>query len=425
MKLGFPFRRRTAPKNLSGPLVKSASTTTFLLFIELCVLLIVLGILVRVINVSFPATKVFDEVYFPVFAIDYLHRVSFFDVHPPLGKFIIAIGIKLFGDTSFGWRIIPLLFGILNIGLFAWLWKVWRKENIGAWLVAAMVAIDGIFIVYSRTGLMDGILVFFILLTVLLAYKVNRFRTFIVFGILLGATISIKWVGLGALAPVFYILWRRKKLAYIPIVLFTAAVIYLLINYTGQLIIHANNPLLTSLKWNQEAWGYHFNLKEGHPWGSAWWTWPLLKRPVLFFYEQDVKGNIRTITTLANPLLWWGSMAAVATSTIHLLWLRLRAKKSVVDHPLVPMIIAFFAFWLPWAGVHRVVFLYHFIPSYAFALLILCYWLSLLWKILPKQLIVLLILIGIVGVFFIPFAAGLPLTESWLGKHIWVSSWLY
>lgn len=39
---------------------------------------------------------VFDEVYFAQFAWNYLHNVPFFDGHPPLGKYIIALG------TGFG-----------------------------------------------------------------------------------------------------------------------------------------------------------------------------------------------------------------------------------------------------------------------------------------------------------------------------------
>jgi len=407
------------------PTKASKNSVIFLIFAELCILAIVIGVLVRMLNLSSPPKQIFDEVYFPVFANNYLHHISFFDVHPPLGKFIIALGIKLFGDASFGWRIVPSILGIAMLGLAPLFWLNYQKDKIGAWILASLIALDGIFIVYSRVGLMDGILAFIILLTLLVAYKAEKLRGFLLLGLVLGLTVDIKWIGLGVIVPLVYILWQRKKLKYLPIVLLISAMVYLLINYLGQVIIHANNPLITSLKWNIEAWNYHFNLKEGHPWGSVWWTWPLLKRPVLFFYEGDNFGQIRTITTLPNPILWWGSMLTVVGSTVYLLWTRFINKVAVSTHPIMPFVLAFYAFWLPWAAVKRVVFLYHFIPSYLFAILIVTYWMLRLWTKHPRTTILLLLILGLVGVYFIPLVTGLPLSMNWLDNHIWVNSWLY
>ena len=80
---------------------------------------VLIGVWARLINLGYPSSRIFDEVYFPVFANDYLKHIPFFDVHPPLGKFIIAAGIFLFGDNSFGWRIMPALFGIGMIAIAA------------------------------------------------------------------------------------------------------------------------------------------------------------------------------------------------------------------------------------------------------------------------------------------------------------------
>jgi dolichyl-phosphate-mannose--protein O-mannosyl transferase len=38
-------------------------------------------------------TLVFDEVYYAKFANDYLTQTPFFNAHPPLSQYIIAIGI--------------------------------------------------------------------------------------------------------------------------------------------------------------------------------------------------------------------------------------------------------------------------------------------------------------------------------------------
>jgi len=38
-------------------------------------------------------TLVFDEVYYAKFAKDYLTKTPFFNAHPPLSQYIIAIGL--------------------------------------------------------------------------------------------------------------------------------------------------------------------------------------------------------------------------------------------------------------------------------------------------------------------------------------------
>lgn len=43
------------------------------------------------------STLVFDEVYFARFGRNYLAGVPFFDAHPPLGKYLIALSIWLGG----------------------------------------------------------------------------------------------------------------------------------------------------------------------------------------------------------------------------------------------------------------------------------------------------------------------------------------
>ena len=64
----------------------------------------------RLFNLGTPKGFVFDEVYYVDGARDYLaHGVEVsgddpeFVVHPPVGKWLIALGIKLFGDNEFGW----------------------------------------------------------------------------------------------------------------------------------------------------------------------------------------------------------------------------------------------------------------------------------------------------------------------------------
>ena len=118
-------------------------------------------IFLRCWRINLPAETVFDEVYFPKMAYQYLTGETFFDIHPPIGKLIIALGEMIFGNTQLGWRIMPLLAGIATIPVAFWTsYQVFADKRAG-FLTAFLVAIDGLFIVYSRTGLMDGFLILF------------------------------------------------------------------------------------------------------------------------------------------------------------------------------------------------------------------------------------------------------------------------
>ncbi len=55
-----------------------------------------------------PHSLVFDEVYYVPFALDYLHGTPSFDAHPPLGKYLIALGLWL-GQWPAAWLGWPTL----------------------------------------------------------------------------------------------------------------------------------------------------------------------------------------------------------------------------------------------------------------------------------------------------------------------------
>ena len=71
------------------------------------------GLALRLWNLDSPKGKIFDEIYYATNAqsllqngveIDSKSGLAQFIVHPPTGKWLIAIGIKLFGYNEFGWR---------------------------------------------------------------------------------------------------------------------------------------------------------------------------------------------------------------------------------------------------------------------------------------------------------------------------------
>lgn len=384
-----------------------------------------MGVIARTYDLHFPNERIFDEVYFPVFANDYLTRTAFFDVHPPFGKWLIAIGMFIFKDNPLGWRIIPAIFGLAIVPLFALISLKQNKSVVSAVIMFALLSVETILISYSRSGLMDGILFFFIFACWLYTLRVTKPKQLIWLAVLLGLTFSIKWMALGVLAPIGYIMWRKKMLWRFILSLTITVVIYQAFVMLGQAIIASSNPWLDGWYWNQHAWNYHLTLTATHPWGSQWWTWPLLTRPVLFYFNEDSGGVTRLITAIGNPLVWWTSGLAVIWSVIYLMWQRFRLKLSIADHVLTPLLIGFFAFWLPWMPIKRVLFNYHYLPAYGMALLILGYWLNIVWHKQPWLCLLIVIILLSSGLYFIPWGTGTGLSHFWLARHVWVNSWLY
>ncbi|NJN23087.1 MAG: phospholipid carrier-dependent glycosyltransferase [Leptolyngbya sp. RL_3_1] len=54
-----------------------------------------LNLALRLWRIDLPAALVFDEAHYVPFAVDYLQHQPFFDLHPPLGKYLIALSIHL------------------------------------------------------------------------------------------------------------------------------------------------------------------------------------------------------------------------------------------------------------------------------------------------------------------------------------------
>ncbi len=150
---------------------------------------------------QFPA-PVFDEVYFPKFAQNYLDGTPFFDVHPPLGKYFIALSIVAFGRNEWGYRFATAFCGSLIPVLLTGL--AYRLTfHVGfALLSGLLLLMDGLFLVESRFGLINVYLVTFgLAATILLLGGLERRgwqRTLHLTGsgILLGAAASVKWNGL-------------------------------------------------------------------------------------------------------------------------------------------------------------------------------------------------------------------------------------
>jgi dolichyl-phosphate-mannose-protein mannosyltransferase len=204
--------------------------------------------LARLWNLGHPASLVFDETFYvkdawtltqlgyeaswPAEAdvlfnagqADVFLSQASFVVHPPLGKWLIGLGMLAFGpENPVGWRIATALAGILAVVLLMLIAKRLTGSLLLASIGGLLFAIDGNAIVMSRVALLDNFLMLFALLgfgAVLLDREHSATRLalwmsrrnsdwgpalwwrpwLIAAGIAFGAAAAVKWNGLYFLA---------------------------------------------------------------------------------------------------------------------------------------------------------------------------------------------------------------------------------
>jgi dolichyl-phosphate-mannose-protein mannosyltransferase len=130
---------------------------------------------------------VFDEFYYARFANNYLTNTPFYNSHPPLSQYLIAIGIWI-GDrlpigqnttniltgslhSTFSYRWMNALFGSFIPPLVAALAYQLTQRLSYTFLAALFISLDGLFLVESRYALNNIYLIFFGLLGQLLVFS--------------------------------------------------------------------------------------------------------------------------------------------------------------------------------------------------------------------------------------------------------------
>ena len=84
-------------------------------------------------------------------------------VHPPGGKWMIAVGEQLFGFTPFGWRFMVALAGTLAVLMTARIGRRLFRSTLLGCVAGLLITVDGLAFVHSRTALLDPLLMFWAL----------------------------------------------------------------------------------------------------------------------------------------------------------------------------------------------------------------------------------------------------------------------
>ena len=417
------------------------------------ILIAIAAFLVRIINLGSPKGLVFDEVYYVDGARDLLKygvEVSGSDpefiVHPPVGKWLIASGIKLFGDNEFGWRFASAVFGTLLILLFARLVHVLFYSPLLTALGAVLMALDGLLLVHSRTALLDLFLTFFTLLGVFLWHRNRHIWAAIAFGLAIGCKWSaIYFVAIIGLIAVYRVLIAhdiRKTLkpiaakfaqyGLIPVFVYTLTWTGWFLSDRGWSRGWSNNPLSSWIHYHSEMLNFHTGLTDSHPYEANPWNWLVMGRPTSFFYDSpkgcSAENCAQEVLALGTPLLWWVGTIAIAVVVGY--WI-----KSLISHRIDMaaniVVLGLAAGYLPWFAMQqRTVFTFYAIIIEPFLILAIVYCAKLLLasglKPVVSQSIVggILALIILCFLFFIPLFTGQVITyEDW-NLRMWFDSWI-
>ncbi len=141
-------------------------------------------------------------------------------------------------------------------------------------------------------------------------------------------------------------------------------------------------------------------------------------KPVYLHFE-DLGGLHSHIYALGNPFIWWTGCAFLLMGVVQSI-----RKESP---GLIFVVVSAFAYWLPWAlSPRKITFLYHFLPSLLFMLIVSAYFLDLLWnKSKYGKFVVIAYLLMAAGVFyyFYPILSGFPIEPDSVNRYFWLQSW--
>lgn len=412
-----------------------------------------ISLALRLFNLGTPKGFVFDEVYYVDGARDYLaHGVEVsgndpeFVVHPPVGKWLIALGIKLFGDNEFGWRFMGALLGSAMIVLIALIANRLFRNSYLTVAASALMAMDGLALVHSRTALLDIYLSFFVLLATYFFLARWHWWT----GVALGLAVATKWSGLYFLAlfavvAIYRVFAHNTGRDLIKPTLKTAAqyglapISIYITSWSGWFASnrgwardHSENIITSFLHYHSQMLGFHTGLVEKHSYQSNPWSWLIMGRPTSFFYETPktcgADNCSQEVLALGTPLLWW--LGTIALAVVLGFWIRSLAVKRY-EPPLNLILAGMAAGYLPWFFFQeRTVFTFYAIVFQPFLILAIIYCAYALLMHFENKRNSYLVLgfiafaIFINFIFFLPLFTGDVITyDSWQAR-MWLPSWV-
>ncbi|MBW4632780.1 MAG: phospholipid carrier-dependent glycosyltransferase [Iphinoe sp. HA4291-MV1] len=199
------------------------------------------------------------------------------------------------------------------------------------------------------------------------------------------------------------------------------------------------------------------NSPKVHPYCAAWYKWPLMTRPMAYLYQTGQTLNetppimgpplpsnagkiIYDVHAMGNPFLWWFGVAALLFLIGMLVWQFVipwvRQRRFSPPNMLgvdtwiaLYIVINYIANLLPWVGVNRCIFIYHYMTAVVFAFLAIAWLVDQCLRSYRLELravgVTITFIIVIAFVFWMPIYLGLPLSPfEYRPMRMWFNSWI-
>lgn len=412
--------------------------------------LLLLSLLTYCTNYGYPSSLFWDENYHIASAQKHIDGVMYMEPHPPLGKMLMALGEVAFGTNAgldksafnttdyitgnnlpagfnfYGFRfasVIMMAFSVLF--MYGILHRLTRHRLIAA-AFTTLIIFDNALVVHSRSAMLEGIQLFFILASfyyfsrVVTSGKPIRLGHYAWLGVLIGLTISVKVNGAILLLLMVMLFgvdqwhniknWQSlallKRLAQtvpagtLPVIGVFLAVFYIHIGMGTEvvnnrtykaspeyleLIRKGETFTLTAFRTGmKDHWRYMSEYADGVPRldvckpgenGSHVSGWPLGTKTISYRWSKDTyDGVVKTNYTylIGNPMVWFSALAGIVLS-VGLMISRFVYGNPEKDRPLFLWICAFTGLYLAYMvtmlQIERVMYLYHYLVPLLFAII--------------------------------------------------------
>lgn len=382
-----------------------------------------------------PNSVFWDENYHIASSQKYIDGVMYKEPHPPLGKLLMALSESLSGLNSdidksgfsktdyikkfpegYQFKAVRLpsaLMATLSALVFYLILYNLSNHSLLSLLFSSMYLFENALIVHSRSAMLEGIQILFLLLSILMFLKMRQKRdikSYVWLGIWIGLAVAVKLNALIMilLLPFLFLyeynaeekLTSLKKWFVGSVVSVTAliavfsAVFYIHIALGKNIPTHKDyemSPMYKSVLEKGESANikhlfplivenlkftasYSKNVPHYDPCkkgenGSLFSTWPFLNKTINYRWEKS-DGKVKYLYLMGNPVIWFGAFLGVLLSFVlvvakFVFGLRVE-KESFI--PIALFVTLYLSYMIVMFKIERVMYLYHYFLPLLFSM---------------------------------------------------------